>query len=257
VLMAGYFYRTSVRQDETGEVELTSRMQARSAPAIIVFGLTLTFFSFDLLMSLDPYWFSTIFGVYYFSGSAVGFFALLALVMIWLQQAGRVSHVIQVDHYHDVGKLMFAFVVFWAYIAFSQYMLIWYGNIPEETTWYVVRQQGLWLAVSLVLLFGHFIVPFVALMSRHPKRSPQLLKWGAWWVLAMHWCDMFYLTMPHAEHLTGAPAGFGPLDAVQCAASLIGIGGAATWAVLRRMEQAALIPCRDPRLGESLEFENI
>ena len=256
VMLSNYFYQNSVRQDESRDPAITTRMQSRSNPAIIAYALSTTFFSFDLLMSLDPHWFSTIFGVYYFSGAAVGFFALLALVMVLLQSAGFLKHTISVDHYHDVGKLVFAFIVFWAYIAFSQYMLIWYGNIPEETVWYILRQEQPWLTLSFILLFGHFVVPFIALMSRYPKRHSWILALGAVWVLAMHWCDCYYLAMPHYTH-AGDAAGISSMDALQAVASLMGMLGLATWVVIGRMRGAALLPQGDPRLPESLEFENI
>lgn len=261
IALGGYFARLSREQDRTGDPELTSRMQARSAPSIILYALSVTFFSFDLLMSLEAHWYSTIFGVYYFSGSALGFFALLAGSMYLLQRAGCGRESFTQEHFHDVGKLVFAFVVFWAYIAFSQYMLMWYGNMPEETGWYLTRQRGPWLVVSFLLLFGHFVVPFLLLISRYPKRHPRVLVWLCAWVLVAHWIDMFYLVMPHnlpAE--SGREAQAAPLlltDVLQCLTALVGIGGVFGWAVLNRMRSAALVPLRDPRLPESLAFHNI
>jgi hypothetical protein len=249
-LLARYFFTTSVRQDESGEVKLTLRMQAVSAPAMVLFALTVTFAAFDLLMSLDPHWYSTIFGVYFFAGGVVGFFALLTLVTFTVQQSGRLRHVITVEHYHDLGKLIFAFIVFWAYIAFSQYMLIWYANIPEETTWLLERQTGQWAAVGLILLFGHFVVPFLALIARIPKRQKRALVLGAVWVLAMHWVDMYWLVMP-----TISP-GRVPLHVLD-ATCLIGLGGLCTAAVMHRMRRHSLVPERDPRLREALIFENV
>lgn len=256
-LLGHFFFTNSVRQDESGDPALTNKMQALSAPGVILYALTTTFFAFDLLMSLDPHWFSTIFGVYYFSGAAVGFFSLLALLMVSLNRAGYLTKTISVDHYHDVGKLIFAFVVFWAYIAFSQYLLIWYANIPEETIWFVTRQQGPWFNLSMILLFGHFVIPFLGLISRHPKRRSTVLAVGAAWVLLMHWFDMLYLVLPRIEHGTEQVVGLRLTEMMQCVTCLVGIGGVCTWAVLRRMGQTALAPRRDPRLGESLEFENI
>ncbi len=144
VLLARFFLTSSIRQDQSGDVSLTHRMQRFSAPAMLLYGVTVTFAAFDLLMSLDPHWFSTIFGVYYFSGCVVGFFALLTLVVFAVQRSGRLTKAITVEHYHDLGKLIFAFVVFWAYIAFSQYMLIWYANIPEETAWMLAYQVSMY-----------------------------------------------------------------------------------------------------------------
>jgi len=264
IALCVWFYRTSLRQDETGDDTLTLRMQRVAPPAILVFGLTLTIASVDLLMTLDPYWFSTIFGVYCFSGSFVGFMALLALVLYLLQSAGRLRRAVTTEHYHDVGKLIFAFIVFWAYIAYSQYMLIWYGNMPEETLWYVVRQNGPWLALSLLLLFGHFLAPFLALISRTPKRRVEWLIAAAIWVLFVHWADVFWLVAPRAAGPIGHDLG-GPhvpvapltlLDLLQNLLCVIGIGGLVIGSVVSRMARASLIPERDPRLDLSLGFEN-
>lgn len=257
-LMARYFHRASVLQDDTGDPDLTSRMQGRSPVCVIIYALTVTFFSFDLLMSLNPHWFSTIFGVYYFSGAAMGSFALMAITMYLYQRNGRLERTISREHYHDVGKLVFAFTVFWAYIAFSQYMLIWYANIPEETTWYLIRQQGPWLTVSLILLFGHFVVPLLLLISRWPKRHPNILVGLCGWLLLMHWFDMMYLAMPHEmAGQPGVPAPLKALDVLQCVASFVGVGGLCAWAVVGSMRRAALAPLKDPRLNESLAFHNI
>ncbi len=253
--LAQFFFRTSLRQDATGEVGLTRRMQQVSAPAMVFFAITVTFAAFDLLMSLDPRWYSTIFGVYYFSGSVVAFFALLAVVAWVVQAAGRLRHAITAEHYHDLGKLVFAFVVFWAYIAFSQYLLIWYANVPEETEWYLRRQTGDWKWISLLLLFGHFVVPFVALVSRYPKRRPNLLIPVAVWVLLMHWVDLYWLVMPGAEIPGVASAGL-PLGLMD-ATCFGGVGGMFVALAVYRLRNCSLLPERDPRLVESLAFENV
>ncbi|HNX50712.1 MAG TPA: hypothetical protein PKL08_11140, partial [Thermoanaerobaculaceae bacterium] len=187
VLLARFFAGRSHLQDETGDPGLSLLMQRRAAPAMIAFALTLTFASFDLLMSLDPHWFSTIFGVYYFSGALVGFVALLTVIALLVQRAGLLRRAITVEHYHDLGKLLFAFTVFWAYIAFSQYMLYWYAAIPEETGWFVRRQSHGWGWVGLKLVFGQFLLPFLALLSRTPKRRPRTLAVAAVWILLVHW----------------------------------------------------------------------
>ena len=141
---------------------------------MVLFALSLNFAAFDLLMSLDPHWFSTIFGVYYFAASVVAFLAVMPKILYGLQMRGILKNAVTVEHYHDFGKLLFGFIVFWAYIAFSQYMLIWYGNLPEETEWFLKRQTGEWTTVSLILIFGHFVVPFLLLVSRMIKRRPLL-----------------------------------------------------------------------------------
>jgi len=261
IWLSRFFYTNSVAQDRTGDPGLTSRMQGLSAPAAILYALTTSFFAVDLLMSLQPHWFSTIFGFYYISGSAVGFFATVAIALFLLQRAGRVQAAVTTEHFHDVGKFMFGFTVFWAYIGFSQYMLIWYASLPEETMWYDMRQKMPWLVISFILLFGHFVVPFLLMISRYPKRRPNLLILGAAWMLLMHWVDMFWLVFPRyvdphapAEALAAAPLTL--WDVLVSLAATAGVGGLILRNVVIRMGQTALIPERDPRLGESLAFEN-
>lgn len=254
VLLARFFFRTSVAQDQSGDVALTRKMERVSAWGMLVYAMTVTFFSFDALMSLNPHWFSTIFGVYYFSGSVVAFFALLAVVVYWVQRAGLLTRSITTEHYHDIGKLAFGFVVFWAYIAFSQYLLIWYANIPEETVWYRPRQGDTWwIGVSLVLLFGHFVAPFLLFMSRYPKRRVGTLMLFGLWLLAMHWLDLYYLVMPRPM---GAESPTSPLH-VSDFALLVGLGGLFVCAMVRPMGRVSLLPERDPRLHEALSFTNV
>ncbi len=250
IAMVRYFLRRSTDQDESGRPRITQRMEVRAAPGIIAFALTVTFAAFDLLMSLYPHWYSTIWGVYYFSGSTVGFFSLLAIALTTLQRQGLLRRAVTTEHYHDVGKLLMAFVVFWAYIAFSQYMLIWYGNIPEETEWYLERQTGDWLYVSLALLFGHFVIPFLFLVSRYPKRRRNTLMVAAVWMLVMHWLDMFWLVMPETSHGHFRPGVFD----LTC---FVGIGGIFLGSAVAMLARYPLIPVKDPRLAESVMFENV
>ncbi|RZJ59627.1 MAG: quinol:cytochrome C oxidoreductase, partial [Hymenobacter sp.] len=147
-----FFFNRSVKQDTTGELKLSYTMQWVAAPAMACFVLSATFFSFDFLMSLEPTFISTLFGIYYFAGCAMSFFATTTLLARLLQANGRLKDIINVEHYHDLGKFMFGFVFFWGYAAFSQYMLIWYANIPEETEWFLQRQEGSWVWLSLFLL---------------------------------------------------------------------------------------------------------
>ncbi len=248
-LTARYYFRRSTRQDSTGDIELTLQMERRAGVAMVAFGITLTFAAIDLVMSLDPGWYSTIFGVYYYAGSVVGIYALLVVLVFGLQRYGFLRSAVTVEHYHDLGKLLFGFVIFWAYIGFSQYMLIWYANIPEETRWLAVRQANGWGWVGLILVFGHFLLPFVALLSRAPKRRPRLLTVAAVWMLLMHWVDVYWMVAP-----AGSPTH--PWPNVLDLTLLLGLGswllGAAAYAVRGR----PLVPERDPRLQESLTFEN-
>jgi len=248
-LLARFFLARSCEQDQSGDPRLTLRMQRVSAPALLALFLTITFAAFDWLMSLEPEWFSTIYGLYFFSGAVVGFLGLLIIAAVWLQRSGRLTESITVEHYHDLGKLLFAFVVFWGYIAFSQYMLIWYANIPEESVWYLERQSGPWLWVGLGLLFGHLILPFLGLLPRTVKRSKLLL--GAWavWMLVIHWIDIYWLVMPTfaPRHLP-----FGAMDAC----CIISVGCLMLAAIVKAARKCELIPTKDPRLDESLTFEN-
>ncbi len=248
IVLTVYFNSRSLRQDVSGEADLTLEMERVSAPGLIVYAMTLTFAVFDLIMSLYPHWYSTIFGVYYWAGAVVSFFAFMALLVYVLQAAGFLRGVIDVEHYHDLGKMIFAFVVFWAYIAVSQYILIWYGNIPEETAWYLRRQTGDWTWISVLLIVGHFFVPFLALMSRHPKVRPLTLTAAAVWVLIMHWWDVYWLIMPESSP-GELPLGIAD---VTC---FVGVGGVFAAAVLYRLTRSPLIPVKDPRLHESLKWE--
>ena len=172
------YYRGSRGQDVTGDPEVSARLRRFAGPAIIVLALTQTFASIDWIMSLTPHWYSTMFGVYFFAGSFVGFIALLSVVAVAMRRAGLLDTVISAEHLHDIGKFLFAFTAFWAYIAFSQFFLMWYGNLPEETIWYKARMEGSWMTVSLLLLAGHFVAPFFYLMGRSVKRNGATLAVG-------------------------------------------------------------------------------
>jgi len=217
---------------------------------IIVLALTQTFASIDWIMSLTPHWYSTMFGVYFFAGSFVGFIALLSVVAAAMRGAGLVDTVISADHLHDIGKFLFAFTAFWAYIAFSQFFLMWYANLPEETIFYKARMEGSWMNVSLLLLAGHFVAPFFYLMGRSVKRNGASLAVGGAWLLAMHFVDLYWQVMP-----TLHPEGLRP-SALDVAA-LVAVGGCFVAAASWLMRRQALVPLRDPRLAESLAFENV
>lgn len=248
--IATYFSTQSQRQDESGDEAITRRLQSMAAPSLIVFSLTISFAAIDWIMSLEPEWYSTIYGVYYFAGSVLGAFAFLILGIAFLHARGRLQGVVTVEHVHDVGKLLFGFTVFWTYIGFSQYFLIWYANMPEETAYYMHRSHGSWPSIAKLLIGGHFVLPFFFLMPRAIKRSSALLAFAATWLLAMHYVDMYWCVMP--IHLPEGP-GFSALDGT----ATLGVGGfflaALGWVASRR----SLVPLRDPRLAESLSFENV
>jgi hypothetical protein len=244
------YYRGSRSQDATGDPAVSARLRKFAGPAIIVLALTQSFAAIDWIMSLTPHWYSTIFGVYFFAGSFVGFIALLSIIAVAMRGAGLLDTVISVEHLHDVGKLLFGFVAFWAYIAFSQFFLMWYANLPEETIWYKARMEGSWLTVSLVLMAGHFVAPFFYLMGRDVKRKGATLAIGAAWLLTMRYLDLYWQVMP-----TLHPEGFRPslLDV----AAFVAVGGCFVAAAGWLMRRQALVPLRDPRLAESLAFENV
>ena len=214
----------------------------------------MTFCSVDLLMALEPSWFSTIFGVYYLASCVLGINSFLALTAMWLHKRGVLTKSVTTEHFHDLGKMMFAFTIFWAYIGFSQFMLIWYANIPEETGWFKERFVGGWFGgwgiLSTALLFGHFVIPFFGLLSRHIKRRRPTLAFWAVWQLVMVYLDMYWLVMPntHAE----APP-FGLIDA----ACLIGVLGVFIAGAAMRAKNLNLMPTNDPRLEKSLAFTNL
>ena len=249
LLMTWYFTSRSTRQDVSGDPQLTLNMGKWAGPGVMLFAVTLSFASFDLLMSLAPHWYSTIFGVYYFAGAVVGSCAMLTLVVLIFQKMGKFGNLVNAEHYQDLGKLIFAFTVFWAYIGFSQYFLIWYGNMPEETIWYLKRQTGQWTTVTLVLLFGHFMVPFLGLMSRHIKRNSVLLMLWASWMLLMHWLDMYWIVMPE---FSAGVVPFGLADVL----TFLGVGGIYLSGSLHFCCRHPLIPLEDPRLHEAIGFEN-
>ena len=243
-------YTLSLRQDVDPDREIPVLQRRVSGWGLPVISVTTAFASFDLLMSLDAHWFSTMFGVYFFSGAFLSSFCFTALVAILLQRSGMLKNVVTLEHYHDLGKLMFGFVVFWAYIAFSQYMLYWYGNIPEETIWFRHRLEHGWELHSLMLLVLHFFLPFLILLPRFAKRSIAVMSFMSVWLLIMQCYDFHWLSMPalHPDH-----AGFHWLD-FTCWLGLFGVFfGAFLW----RLSRHPLVPQHDPLLGQSLEFENV
>jgi len=243
-----YFWRRSLAQDDSGDIRQTKRMENMSGFANVVAALSIALAGFDLLMSVDPLWFSTMFGVFYWAGGFVTFFAVLTLVTMGLQRTGRLTKIVTPEHFHDYGKLMFAFTFFWGYIAFSQYMLYWYGNIPEETGWYLLRSRNGWGWVGLATVFATFLLPFCGLISRYAKRNRPTLAFWAVWIILAQWLNLYWTVMPgYSEQVV-----FSAMDVT----GFVGVGGIWLAAVTRLAMGASLVPTRDPRLGDSLRFEN-
>ena len=241
--------RFSVRQDKDGNPQFTIRLRKVAFASLPLFALCLTFGAFDWLMSLNYRWFSTMFGVYIFAGAAGSSMALLVLVIAALQRAGYLKNVVTLEHYHIMGKWMFAFCVFWAYIGFGQYMLIWYANMPEETQYYLTRNTESWWNLSMLLVIGRFFGPFAILLLRSIKKHPRQLCYVAAWILLMQMLDIYLVVLP-ALHGTGMHVSLWDF------AALIAIGATLAFAYLRIVGKTSLFPVRDPRLVESLKLVN-
>ena len=249
VIAGLWLLRTSLKQDQTGDKYITLHVEGRSAPLLIAMALTTTFGAFDWLMSLDPHWFSTIFGIYIFAGGMVGVLAVLSIIAaIWVKDDTHPKMVTK-DHMHDIVKLLFGFNCFWAYIAFSQYLLIWYANIPEETIWLKHRHEHGWDSVTMLLIFGHFVIPFLALMPRSMKRNPSIVIGMSVWLLLMHWADMYWLVYPQFSQ---TPA-FGFIEVLGLAVAL----GATAFAAKKFSSGQNAICLKDPRLPESMSHHVI
>ena len=243
-------WRTSTKQDHTKSIQQMHTASRFSAPGLLAIMLTGTLASFDWIMSLDPSWYSTIFGIYNLGGGALAFFGIIVLLCLGLQRAGVMTKAITDEHYHDLGKWMFALTVFWAYIAFSQYLLIWYANIPEETIFFRERLEGTWRLWSALLLFGRFIVPFIVLIRRGAKRNKGVLAGFAVWVILMHFVDQYWLIMPNFYH-HGFSLHWLDLAALLGVVSVLGL---AFWS---RMRKHAIAPVGDMRFEQGLNFENV
>lgn len=252
-LIAWTLYKASLAQDSGKDV--TEKMRGVSAPSMIVFALSITAAAFDWLMSLDPHWFSTIFGVYFFAGSWWTTLAFVVLLSMYLRGKSKLGEVMTIEHYHDLGKLMFGFTVFWAYIGFSQFMLIWYGNIPEETIWYKHRWEHGWQYVSMFLFIGHFVLPFLVLVFRASKRNFTVMKIAASWFLLMEFVDLYWLIMPSFT-IVNPDAHHGLHFSWQHLATFAGIGGLFMWFVWNRLTSASVVPVGDPRIEASIHLKN-
>lgn len=244
--------RWSTQQDQTGDPGCTTKSRGLSFAAIPVFGVFTTFAAIDWVMSISSHWYSTMWGVYIFAGSAWSSMALLILITRALHSGGYLKEVISTEHYHIMGKLLLAFTVFWAYIAFDQFFLIWYANIPEETEYFLVRNTENWNVLSILLLVvGHFFVTFTLLLPRAAKTNANRLAWIAGWVLLMHLCDLYIIVNPflHPEN----PA---PLTMILDLAALLTIGAPLVYIFIQALGRHSLYATRDPRLAESLRLVN-
>ncbi len=197
------YLRNSNKQDTTQSQKTTKINALISAAFMPLFAISITMIAIDYAMSLEPHWFSTIFGVYYFAGTFATAMAVLTLITLSLKSNGNLLKQINGNHYYSMGGLMFAFTAFWMYMAFSQYMLIWYANVPEETFWFLPRMENGWEYLSIGLIFIKFIIPFGLLLNRNSKMNPSRLKLAAFWIIGAHIYDMYWLVMPTYNRMSG------------------------------------------------------
>lgn len=247
--IASHFFNKSIAQDESGDHSITFDLQKRSTYSIIIFALTITFASIDFIMSLTPHWYSTIFGVYIFAGAVLVAYCCISLVLMYFRAKNILTDIINLEHFHDLGKLIYGFNIFWSYIAFSQFFLIWYANIPEEVKFFADHFMGSWNTIAIVLSVGHFGLPFLFFMSRHVKRNLATHLFFASWLVLMHFLDLFWIIMPN-YYKSGFSLSI--LDILP----FIAMGSLFFALFFIRLKKYSLIPIKDPRLSESLNFEN-
>jgi hypothetical protein len=239
------FTRNSVKQDENKDARLTTWNIRLGAVFMPVFAVTITLTAVDWAMSLEPHWYSTIFGVYYFSGTVLAALAAATLIVVLLHERGLLTG-LRRDHFYSYGALIFAFTNFWAYIAFSQFLLVWYANIPEETIWFLKRWQHGWQWVSIALIVVRFAIPYAFLLSQSAKMNLRRLKIMAVWVLAGHVLDLYWLVMPaysESPVLSWMDVGF-PLA----------IFGLVVVVLAAKMRRVPVVPVGDPKLQRGLDF---
>ena len=245
----GFFLtRWSYQMDLSGDLQLSRPIARAGGPAILFYVIAMTFASFDWGMSLEPHWFSTIYGFYFVIGQTL---LTLAFAIVVLSQIGAVkplADVVRAKHYHDLGNLMLAFIALWAYMSFSQFLIIWSGNLPEELPWYLDRSHGGWQYVAVAVALFHFVVPFFILLSRRSKRNIATLLKIACWMILMRFVDLFWMIKPSfaKEHFS-----IHWLDI----AALLAIGGLWLAHFLHNLKAHPILPVHDPRVKEVFAYD--
>ena len=258
IFFARSFRKNSFTQDADGSPEHTKSSRKLAAGGLFAVAFTWTCAGFDWIMGLEYHWFSTMFGVWIFANAMRAALAVLVLVSIYLVAKGPLKGIFNTKHLHDLSTLCFAFTVFWAYISFSQYFLIWNGNIPEETFWFNFREEGAWWYVSMVLVFGHFLFPFLFLLQWPLKTSHKAMTFMASWILCMQLLDVFFNVLPslkdhhgHVFQMFGSPVNF-----VWYITGVLGGIGVLLWAYWSSFRQTKIIPIRDPRIADCLNHNH-
>ncbi len=234
----------SLKQDQDGSESHTLRNVGLSIGFILVFALSYSLFSVDTLMSLQPHWYSTIWGVYCFAGLFQSSLAVMILIALHLQKQGIVRGRITEEHVHDLAKFLKAFCVFYAYIGFSQFLLIWYANLPEETIFYLARSSGGWMGATLSLLVFKFAVPFLLLLPRAAKRSPAHLTVVCALVLVMQYIDIHWMVYPNFSETW--------ILSWQEVGAFLMFAGVFMWSVTSFLSKNSVVPLKDPRIEESM-----
>ncbi|MCI0605739.1 hypothetical protein L0156_22350 [bacterium] len=236
----------SRQEDEASTPELQSKFTFLGGIGLLLYGLTATFAAVDWMMSLEPHWFSTIYGLLVIVGQVLSAFAFVIAIASILMQYKPLSDVMTTVQFHDLGKLMFAFVMIWAYLAFSQFLIIWSGNLPEEIPWYLHRLHSGWQFVALFLVLFHFALPFLLLLSRETKKRPRILAMIALGVFIMRFVDLYWMVGPEFHH-------HGLAVSILDFLLPVGMGGLWLAFFFRQLKAMPLIPVNDPNLQEVLE----
>jgi hypothetical protein len=258
VWLSARLRKASFTQDLDGDLKWTFKNRVTAAMGLPLGALTLTFASIYWVKSLEYHWFSTMYGVWFFANCARGALCIGVIIMVWLANRGDYQGILNKNHLHSIGQLMLAFTVFWAYVTFSQYFLIWNANVPEETFWYNLRElnhdgtTNQWWYVGLVLLFGHFVLPFCLLLSYRYKVTPPVIRMIAYWILAVILVDLCYNILPALKDAHGDPLPLLSLNLLWVLSSVAGVGGVCVWAYLKSFPTTKLIPICDPRIDECL-----
>jgi hypothetical protein len=250
--LATYLRRWSKQQDENRDMGALQRSQNLSGPGFVLYALAVTFAAVDWVMSLDIEWYSTIFGLVMLIGQGISALALLITIGVYLSQREPMSHVYQPKYFHDLGKLLLTVVMVWAYFSFSQLLIIWSGNLPEETPWYLLRFKGQWRWMGLALILLNFALPFLLLLSRDLKRNRRRLMGVAWLLIAMRFVDLLWLIAPSFEGRHGEHHGLSVGSYANYAAAVVGVGGLWLGWFFYQLRQRALVPHNDPQLPEVL-----
>lgn len=243
--------KASFSQDNDGQAKWTFMNRKTAAFGIALNALALTFAAIYWMKSLEYHWFSTMYGVWFFANCMRAALAFAVFITVWLYNRGDYKGIFNTGHFHALVSLAFAFVVFWAYVTFSQYFLIWNANVPEETFWYNIRESGDWWYIGMLLLFGHFFVPFLAWLrwKNKSERKPALLISA--WVAVIILIDLCYNVLPALKHHE-EPVPFFSINLLWVLTSVVGVGGVCVWAYMKSLATTKLIPIRDPRIVESL-----